>query len=83
MVPLKNLDAQKFIIHNFGHPVSKSWLRPWVGGCMLSETGVGCYGGPLHQIKKMSLVTCGAISSQRRLMEVLTRRMIALFRLLS
>ena len=27
-VPLKNLDAQKFTIAKFRHPVSKSWLRP-------------------------------------------------------
>ena len=40
------------------------------GGFRLSDTEVGCYGGDLHQINKMSLVTSGVISSQRRLMDV-------------
>ena len=28
--PLKNRIPQNFAIANFGHPVSKSWLRPCV-----------------------------------------------------
>ena len=29
---VKNLTHQSFEIGNFGHPVSESWLRPWVKG---------------------------------------------------
>ena len=36
MISLENVDARKFTIANFGHPVSKSWLRPclqYVSSC--------------------------------------------------
>ena len=30
VLPYWNLDDSKFTIANFGHPDSKSWLRPWL-----------------------------------------------------
>ena len=29
MSPMKNRTPKNDTIDNFGHPVSKSWLRPW------------------------------------------------------
>ena len=37
MVSLKKVDAPFLTIANFGHPVSKSWLRPCMMDCGTSQ----------------------------------------------
>ena len=50
MVPLENSDAQTFTIANFGHPVSKSWLRSWKAGHYIAMLCVFSLGKQKHGV---------------------------------
>ena len=39
--PFKNRTPKNFTINNFGHPVSKSWLKPCFTFYLLKKEGMG------------------------------------------
>ena len=50
MVPFENVDAQTFIIANLGHPVSKTWQRPWEAGHYIAMLCVVSLGNQKHGV---------------------------------